>query len=138
MARTSGPDRLHLYPSPSQVPDRQVTTPKLELLKLTPNLLGAFFIWIIYAIGARLIPDPENATDASSQPSTSENLYLTFLGIFCSCSNLSPRCHGSTGLINCAGSALSSAVLFSSPNGVSHLVCHMISYHVQPLDLLMR
>ncbi|KZN91055.1 putative transcriptional regulatory protein [Penicillium chrysogenum] len=25
---------------------------------------GAFFIWIIYAIGARLIPDPENSTEA--------------------------------------------------------------------------
>ncbi|KAJ6060684.1 hypothetical protein N7499_012728 [Penicillium canescens] len=50
--------------SPSQIPDRQVTNPKLELLKLTLNLIGAFFIWIIYAIGARLIPDPENATDA--------------------------------------------------------------------------
>lgn len=67
MARTSGANRLYFYPSPSQVPDRQVTTPNLDLLRLTPNLPGAFFIWIIYAIGARLIPDPENATDASAR-----------------------------------------------------------------------
>ncbi|CAG8372582.1 unnamed protein product [Penicillium salamii] len=27
---------------------------------------GAFFVWIIYAIGARLIPDPEDSTEASA------------------------------------------------------------------------
>ncbi|CAG8021819.1 unnamed protein product [Penicillium salamii] len=27
---------------------------------------GAFFVWIIYAIGARLIPDPEETTEASA------------------------------------------------------------------------
>ncbi|OJJ80669.1 uncharacterized protein ASPGLDRAFT_51083 [Aspergillus glaucus CBS 516.65] len=26
--------------------------------------IGAFFIWIVYAIGARLVPDPENSTEA--------------------------------------------------------------------------
>jgi hypothetical protein len=30
---------------------------------MTDITVGAFFIWIIYAIGARLIPDPENSTE---------------------------------------------------------------------------
>lgn len=89
---------------------------------------GAFFIWIVYAIGARLVPDPENSTEVSTWWCKREKPSLNVIGIFCSRSPLPPGCHGFTGHGNSASSPLSSTVLLSSPNRNSNLVRHIICY----------
>ena len=107
---------------------KQVTsTLNIEFGRRTDILAGAFFIWIIYAIGARLIPDPENSTEVGDQWPQSKP-ELTVAGIFRSRADVSPGRHVFTRHKHSAGSSLSCTVLLQSPDRVSNLVCSTLCF----------
>lgn len=80
-------------------------------------LTGAFFIWIIYAIGDCLVPNPESSTQvgALNPVAHGRKKTLNSTGIFLSCSSLPPGCVEFTKSGDSPGSLMFDAILFSRP-----------------------
>lgn len=77
---------------------------------------GAFFIWIIYAIGDCLVPNPESSTEVGARSLViAVQIYLISTGLFLSCSSLPPSCDGIPRLNYSTGALMSNPILLSRP-----------------------